>query len=93
MSTTYPQSALPSRPFGSSELKAALLEPFLILGVSAFWIVTLPFAAVALLCVKIWDALSGPRMTSNAASFCTFVSLETSEGACAGLSVREDIKF
>jgi hypothetical protein len=58
MITAYPQSAMPSRPFGSSELKAALLEPLLIVGVSAFWLVTLPFTAVALLCVKLWDALT-----------------------------------
>jgi hypothetical protein len=39
----------------ATDWKAILAEPFLLLGVSAFWLVTLPFAAVALLGVKVWD--------------------------------------
>lgn len=55
MTSTYTQSALSPRPFGSAEMKAALLEPLLVVGVSAFWLVTLPFVAVSLFAVKIWD--------------------------------------
>lgn len=55
MTSTYSQSVLNPRSFGSADLKAALLEPLLVVGVSAFWLVTLPFAAVALFAVKIWD--------------------------------------
>ncbi len=67
MTTTYCQTAN-SRPFGSTDLKSALLEPLLVVGVSAFWIVTLPFAAVSLLGVKLWDtasALSRKTATAN----------------------------
>ena len=58
MTTTYYQPPADSRPFGLTDLKSALLEPVLVVGVSAFWIVTLPFAAVSLLGVKIWDTAS-----------------------------------
>ena len=58
MTNTYSHAALTSRPFGLAELKANLIEPFLVVGVSLFWIVTLPFAAAALFGVKIWDAVS-----------------------------------
>ena len=54
MTTTYYQSEN-SRPFGLTDLKSALLEPLLVVGVSAFWFVTLPFAAVSLLGVKLWE--------------------------------------
>ncbi|MGI8432614.1 MAG: hypothetical protein ACR2MW_10055 [Chthoniobacterales bacterium] len=50
MTNTYSHSALDSH---SSVLKAALVEPLLVVGVSAFWLVTLPFAAVAMLGVKV----------------------------------------
>ncbi len=56
MTTTSYHSALTS--FGISDLRAILLEPFLIVAVSVFWIVTLPFAAVSLLGVKIWETVS-----------------------------------
>ena len=59
MTTIYSHSALTPRPFGLSELKAILIEPFLVVGVSVFWIVTLPFTAVSLLVVKVWDIVSG----------------------------------
>ncbi len=55
MTSTYSQPVLNPRPFGSAEMKAALLEPLLVVGVSAFWLVTLPFAAGALFAVKLWD--------------------------------------
>lgn len=57
MTTTYSHSALDSEP--SFELKAFLAEPFLIVGSLAFWLVTLPFAAVAVFSVKIWDTVTG----------------------------------
>ncbi len=56
MITTYPESSFASRPF---TLKAALTEPLLIVGVSAFWLVTLPFAAVAMVGVKIVEGMQG----------------------------------
>ena len=58
MTSTYSESALTPRPFGSADLKASLLEPVLVVGVSAFWLVALPFAAVSLFAVKIWDTAS-----------------------------------
>ncbi len=53
MTTTYSHSALETQP--STDLKAMLAEPFLIVGVSAFWALVLPFAAVSMLGVKAWD--------------------------------------
>lgn len=52
MITTYPQSALDSH---GIDWKSIVVEPFLIAGVSAFWLVTLPVAAVALLAVKMCE--------------------------------------
>ena len=49
MTTTYSHSALDHH---ATNWKAVLAEPFLIAGVSAFWLVTLPFAAVALVGAK-----------------------------------------
>ncbi len=54
--TTIYSPALTPRPFGLPNLKAILIQPFLILGVSLFWIVTLPIAAVSLVAIKVWDA-------------------------------------
>lgn len=55
MTTTYSQSSLDSH---SSDLKAALVEPLLIVGVSAFWLVMLPFVAVAMLGVKLGEGVN-----------------------------------
>ena len=57
MTTTYSHSALDSE--HSFDIKALLAEPFLIAGSLAFWLVTLPFAAVAVIALKIWDTLTG----------------------------------
>ena len=59
MTSTYSQTPLASRSFGPAELKAALVEPLLVVGVSAFWLITLPVAAVSLFAVKIWDTAVG----------------------------------
>jgi hypothetical protein len=59
MTSTYSQSTLAPRSFGAAELKAALVEPLLVVGVSAFWLVTLPVAAISLFAVKIWDTAAG----------------------------------
>jgi hypothetical protein len=39
----------------SPRLKAFFIEPLLVLGVFAFWLVALPFVAVSLVAVKVWD--------------------------------------
>jgi hypothetical protein len=55
MSTTiFSDSALTSE---LSESKMLLLEPVLAIAAAAFWLVALPFAAVSLMAVKVWDAL------------------------------------
>ena len=62
MTTTYSDSALaPRSSFGSSELRTLLIQPLLVVGVSTFWLVTLPFVAVSLLWVKVWDAIACHR--------------------------------
>ncbi len=55
MTSTYSHSALPTPSTGSTQLKSILLEPLLIVGACAFWLVTLPFAAVSMLCLNLWD--------------------------------------
>ena len=59
MIATFSDSPLAPQPlgFGFSDLKAILLEPLLMVGVSVFWILALPFVAVSLMCVKIWDTV------------------------------------
>ncbi|MEO6871456.1 MAG: hypothetical protein ABI233_04460 [Chthoniobacterales bacterium] len=52
MITTYSHSALDSH---GTDWKSIVAEPFLSAGVSAFWLVTLPFAAVALLGAKMCE--------------------------------------
>lgn len=58
MITTYFHPTLDSHPAsGLSQVKAALIEPILIVGVAAFWLVALPFVAASLACVRVWDTL------------------------------------
>ena len=57
MTTTYSNPTLESQP--TNNFKALLVEPFLILGVFTFWIVTLPLVATSMLGIKIWDAVAG----------------------------------
>lgn len=45
--------------FGLSDLQAILMESLLVVGVSLFWIVTLPFAAFSLLGLRGWETVSG----------------------------------
>ena len=54
MTTTFSDSA---HSFGFTELKAALVEPVLVVGSALFWVAALPFVALSLMCVKIWDTL------------------------------------
>ena len=66
MMTTYSNSNLNRGPaFGLPELKTALLEPVLVVSVSAFWIATLPVAVVSMLCLKLWDSVSGRAARDN----------------------------
>ncbi len=44
-----------------------LVEPFLVVAVAIFWLVALPFVAVSLACVRIWDTLVALK-SSKAAS-------------------------
>lgn len=57
MITTYSDSTLTTQSFGLSELKTALLEPALIVGAAIFWVAALPFVALSLMGIKIWDTL------------------------------------
>ena len=51
--TIFSDSAFTSELAGS---KVLLLEPVLAVAVAAFWLVALPFAAVSLVAVRVWDA-------------------------------------
>ncbi len=64
MTTTFPDTALTPQPpsFGFSEFGTALLEPLLVVGAALFWLVALPFVALSLMLVKIWDTLVALKM-------------------------------
>ena len=57
MTTTFSDSALPPHSFSFAEVRTALVEPALVVGAALFWAVALPFVALSLMCVKIWDTL------------------------------------
>lgn len=57
MTSTFSDSALEPHSFGLSELKTVLLEPALIAAAAIFWVAALPFVALSLMFVKIWDTL------------------------------------
>jgi len=57
MITTFSDSALTPHSFGFAEVKTALVEPVLVVGAALFWLAALPFVALSLMCVKIWDTL------------------------------------
>ncbi|HEY3661805.1 MAG TPA: hypothetical protein VGL24_01485 [Chthoniobacterales bacterium] len=57
MTTTYSNSALAPQSIGLNEVKTALLEPALVVGAAIFWVAALPFVALSLMAVKIWDTL------------------------------------
>lgn len=58
MTTTFSDSALAPES-GLSVLKAIVIEPVLIVGAAFFWLVALPFVAISLMAVKIWDTVVG----------------------------------
>ena len=61
MTTTYPQSAF-AAPTESSPalaiLKTILIEPFLLMAVSVFWLVVLPFATLFSAAVALYDKIN-----------------------------------
>lgn len=59
MTTTFADSVLAPHSFGLIELKNALLESALVAGAAVFWVAALPFVALSLVFVKVWDALEG----------------------------------
>lgn len=66
MSTTLFDSEFATEPASRfSWAKAIFVEPLLTLAVAAFWLVTLPFVAVSLVCVKIGDALVAMESASE----------------------------
>ena len=57
MTTTFSDTVLAPHSFGLSELKNTLLEPALLAGAALFWVAALPFVALSLIFVKVWDTL------------------------------------
>ncbi len=59
MTSTFANPTLtPDDSSTGTDLKSILLEPFLMAGSACFWLVALPFVAVSLMCVKVWDTIS-----------------------------------
>jgi hypothetical protein len=50
---------------GVFEFRIALIEPALVVSALFFWIAALPFVAVSLRCVRIWDALIAWQAASS----------------------------
>jgi hypothetical protein len=57
MRKIFSASALTPHSLGFSELKIVLIEPALVVSAVFFWVAALPFMALSLRCVKIWDTL------------------------------------
>ena len=57
MRKTFSDFALTPQSLGFSNLKIALVEPALMVSAVFFWVAALPFVALSLRCVKIWDTL------------------------------------
>jgi hypothetical protein len=57
MRKTFSASALPPQSLDFSQLKIVLIEPALVVSAVFFWVAALPFMALSLRCVKIWDTL------------------------------------
>jgi uncharacterized membrane protein YqjE len=57
MITTYSDSAFATNSLDLNELKSTSLEFALMAGAGLFWIAALPFVALSLMAVKIWDTL------------------------------------
>ncbi|MEO8439514.1 MAG: hypothetical protein ABI540_04755 [Spartobacteria bacterium] len=57
MTSTFANSTFSLHTFDLAGLKTALVEPALVAGAALFWIAALPFVALWLMCVKIWDTL------------------------------------
>jgi hypothetical protein len=58
MTTSFSDSTLNPHSFGFAEVKTALVEPALVVGAALFWAAAIPFVALSLMCVKIWDTLT-----------------------------------
>ena len=67
MNTAYFDSNLESAsPSVFLQLQTVLIEPLLVVAVGTFWLVALPFVAISLACVKIWDALVALKSSNTA---------------------------
>lgn len=64
MTTPFSDSALPPHSLGLAEVSNALVESALVVAAALFWAVAIPFVALSLMCVKIWDTLAA--LTSGA---------------------------
>ena len=52
--------------YGFSLLLTVLVEPLLAMAAATFWLVALPFVAVSLACVKVWDTLMALKSSKAA---------------------------
>jgi hypothetical protein len=57
MRKIFSDSALTPHSLGFSALKIALVEPALVVSAVFFWVAALPFVALSVRCVKIWETL------------------------------------
>jgi hypothetical protein len=65
MRKTFSDSALTLQSLGFSELKFAVVEPALVVSAVFFWVAALPFVALSVMCVKIWDTLMALKSTAG----------------------------
>ena len=68
MRKTFSDSALTLQSVGFFELKISLVEPALVVSAVFFWIAALPFVALSLRCVEIWDKLTALKPAADVPS-------------------------
>jgi hypothetical protein len=68
MRKTFSDSTLTLQSLGFFELKIALVEPALVVSAVFFWIAALPFVALSLRCVEIWDTLTASKPAAGVRS-------------------------
>jgi len=68
MRKTVSDSALTLQSVGFFEQKISLVEPALVVSAVFFWIAALPFVALSLRCVEIWDKLTALKPAADVRS-------------------------
>ena len=75
-----------------SYVKAILLEPALIAVVAVFWALVLPFVAVSVACVRVWDSLVAIKTRVAIPSNPLFLSRSAAQASARAFSDRNAVR-